>query len=219
MYWSIMKKIIILLGVPGSGKGTQATRIAQITGYKHISTGDLLRGLMNRTDLDDELQAGLDAMKQGAIVSTGVIARLAFEAIDQGMKENGGVVLDGAIRNIEQAHTYQAFFEQNNWTDDVRVIEIRISDDESIARLERRLEYAQKGEVVPALQASESGGRVETPRADDDPEVARKRLEHQGNAALAPLVQYYDEQGVLVTVDGAQPIDAVEAHVTAALEA
>lgn len=212
-----MKKIIILLGVPGSGKGTQAKRLVSRFGYAHISTGDLLRGLVDRTDLDAELETALEKMKTGGIVSTSVIARLAFEAIEQGVEEKGGVVLDGAIRNVEQAEAYQAFFERHGWEDEVVVLDIHISDDESLARLERRLEYAKKGEVVPALAASKTGGEVEQARKDDDPEVARQRLAVQGNKALQPLFDYYAEHDMFIRVDGTNDIDAVEDALVAAL--
>ena len=212
-----MKKIIILLGVPGSGKGTQAKRLVSRFGYAHISTGDLLRGLTKRDDLDAEFEAALEKMKSGAIVSTGVIARLAFEAIEKGLKENGGVVLDGAIRNIEQAEAYADFFKAKGLEDEVSVIDIHISDEESLNRMNRRLEYAKKGEVVPAIAASKVGGEVEEARNDDDPEVAKQRLEVQGNTALQPLFDYYAEHGVLIRIDGTKDIDIVEKEVVEAL--
>lgn len=212
-----MKKIIILLGVPGSGKGTQAKRLVNRFDYAHISTGDLLRGLHQRTDLDDELLTALEKMKTGAIVSTNVIKRLAFEAIEQGINEKAGVILDGAIRNIEQAEAYQEFFASHGWEDEVIVVNVHITDEESFARLERRLEYAKKGEVVPALAESKSGGQVEEARKDDDPEVARQRLEVQGNKALQPLFEYYEGKGILKTVDGTQSIDQVEEEIVSIL--
>lgn len=212
-----MKKIIILLGVPGSGKGTQAKKLVANTGYAHISTGDLLRGLATRDDLDAELLAAVEKMKTGGIVSTSVIARLAFEAIEKGMKEKNGVVLDGAIRNVEQAEVYNDFFTKHGWQDQVAVLDIHITDEESIARLERRLEYAKKGEIVPALAASKDGGTVEQVRKDDDPEVARQRLEVQGNKALQPIYDYYEKKGVFIRIDGTKSIDEIEADIAKAL--
>ena len=123
-----MKKIIILLGIPGSGKGTQAMRLVERYGYTHISTGDLLRGLQGKNDLDDELQEAVHTMLEGKLVKDDVVYRLGFDAIRNALNAGNGVVLDGVVRNRAQAERYQKFFEELDVVDDVQVIEIALED-------------------------------------------------------------------------------------------
>ena len=105
-----MKKIIILLGVPGSGKGTQAKKIAERYGYRHISTGELLRTLESDPSASADDKAKLAEMKGGKLVSDELIYKLAFAEIKKNVQADTGVVLDGAIRSVAQAVGYQKFF-------------------------------------------------------------------------------------------------------------
>ena len=95
------------MGVPGSGKGTQAKKIAQKYGYGHISTGDLLRALDADANGNPEDKQKLAEMKSGKLVSDDLIYKLAFQEMDKYLDAGQGVVLDGAIRNVEQAKKYQ----------------------------------------------------------------------------------------------------------------
>lgn len=210
-----MKKIILLMGIPGSGKGTQGKRLAESSGYSHISTGDLLRGLKSRTDLDEELTEALEIMATGKLVPSEVVFRLSFEAIEKEINAGNGVILDGAVRNMIQAERFQAFFEEKGYGDDVTVLEIAITDEESIKRLALRLEYAKRGEVVPAVATSTDGSTAaaEAVRHDDDPDVLRDRLKEMGNAAIKPMLDYYRELGILVSVDGSLSIDDLEEEI------
>jgi adenylate kinase len=81
-----MKKIIIFLGAPGSGKGTQAKNIVKNYGYAHISTGESLRALAKSDNIKPEDKAALEAMKEGHLVPDWLIFRLAFEEIDECLK-------------------------------------------------------------------------------------------------------------------------------------
>lgn len=190
-----MKKIIILLGVPGSGKGTQAKKIAEKYGYAHISTGDLLRALEKDTRADPEDKQKLGDMKTGKLVADDLIYKLAWRAIEQAFKEGKGVVLDGAIRSVEQAKAYQNFFIEQGVEDRVLVIEMHIDDSTVMKRLQIRLETFGKQ------------------RVDDDAKIMQKRLQEQGNAPLRPILDYYDSLGALKTVDGEPPIDEVEREI------
>lgn len=207
-----MKKIIILMGVPGSGKGTQAKKLVQTYGYGHISTGDLLRALDNDPQADPRDKQMLDDMRKGGLVADTLIYKLAFAEIEKNITANKGVVLDGAIRNLEQAQTYQNFFKEKGIDTEVQVIEIAISDEESMNRALTRRAYAEKGEVVPAVASSKegSGATAQAVRKDDDPEVLKQRLKDQGNTILQPILSYYEELGVLKRIDGTLPIDEVE---------
>ena len=121
------------MGPPGSGKGTQAKKIATRYGYTHISTGDLLRTLQKSQMIVPDEQQALEEMKAGRLVPDWLIYRLAFRAIETSLAGGKGVVLDGAIRNVPQAEAYDRFFVEKHLADEVFVLEI---DRET---LERRL--------------------------------------------------------------------------------
>ncbi len=190
-----MKKVIILLGIPGSGKGTQAMRLVDTYKYAHISTGDLLRSLKDRTDLDDQLQEAVETMLTGKLVKDEVVFRLGFDAIREALDAGQGVVLDGVIRTPVQAEQYHDFFEKIGVLSEVQVIEIELDDEKSYERLQARID----------------GGNQSRP--DDTPEILRERIKVQGNAALAPIKAFYEAHDVLVTVDGRQPADKVQAAI------
>lgn len=196
-----MKKIVVLLGIPGSGKGTQAKKIAEQYGYGHISTGDLLRALDKDEHASEEDKVELAKMKAGENVSDDLIYRLAFRKISENLDAGKGVVLDGAIRNPDQAERYQTFFAELGVEDEVLAIELSMKDEVSFERLASRL-----------ADGTGSG------RDDDTEEVLKERLKIQGNAALAPIAEFYKEKNVLVQLDGEQNIEEVEAALKATLE-
>lgn len=218
-----MKKIIILIGPPGSGKGTQAKRLAAKRNYGHISTGDLLRALAGDSAAPAEDKQALENMKSGALVADGLIYKLAFRAMDKFLDADAGVVLDGAIRNVEQAQKYQEYFEQKNLAGEVLAIEVALTDEESFNRLTKRRMCANCGEIIPWLESTKDlaacpkcGGELVF-RADDNEQVIKERIQKQGNEALAPIVGYYDSLGLLEKVDGMKSIDEVEKEIASAL--
>ncbi len=215
-----MKKVIILMGVPGSGKGTQAKRLVDKYGYGHISTGDLLRALDKDENADPIDKKMLDDMRSGALVSDKLIYKLSFAEIEKYLSMGKGIVLDGAIRNLDQAKKYQEFFVEKGYANEVIVIEIAITDELSVQRALVRREYASKGELVPAVASSADGktAKVQEVRRDDEPGVLKKRLDEQGNVALRPILDYYDKLGLLVRQDGSKSIDEVDVDVINVLE-
>ncbi len=213
-----MKKIIILVGPPGSGKGTQAKKIAEKHNYRHISTGDLLRALDADEQAVPEERQAMNDMKQGKLVADWLIFRLAFRAIDRALSEGRGVVLDGAIRNISQAEEYQKYFKDKGLEQEVVAIEVALSDEEAFNRLGYRRVCSQCGEIVRAIPENTDStclkcGGVLTTRPDDAEAVVKKRIAQQGNVALTPIVQFYKDAGALVSVDGAQSIEMVEKQI------
>ena len=215
----INKKVIILLGVPGSGKGTQAKRLARSYGFGHISTGDLLRALANDPKADTEDKKKLKEMQVGGLVNDDLIYKLAFAAMDKFLDQGHGIVLDGAIRSVEQAEKYQTYFQNKNVAEDLIAIELAIDDNWSLLRLSKRKVCAGCGDIIPYSPENElktvcekCGGELKI-RADDNPATIAKRIEEQGNKALAPIVRYYEELGLLSRVDGSRGIDEVDADV------
>jgi adenylate kinase len=214
-----MKKILIFIGPPGSGKGTQAKLLAQKYGYKHISTGDLFRSLAADQNASEKEKQALEEMKAGKLVPDWLVYSLAFREIKRNLESNIGVVLDGAIRNLEQAQEYQKFFEENSWEAEVQAVEVALSDEESFSRLTKRRICSQCGEIIPYLPTTRDlnscpkcGGEL-IYRQDDSEEVIKKRIEEQGNKSLRPILDFYFQKGVLQSIDGMKSIDEVEAEI------
>ena len=186
-----MKKVIILLGAPGSGKGTQAKLLSEKFGYAHISTGDLLRALAGEVTADPKDTARLAEMKRGKLVSNELIYKLAFAEISRYLAAGRGVILDGAVRTVAQAKKFQSFFQGLGLAPEIAVIDVRISDEVSLNRLLYRAQISQSS------------------RADDRREVIKKRIKEQGNKAISPIVKYYEKKKLLRQVVGEKSIEAV----------
>ncbi len=202
------------MGPPGSGKGTQAKKIATKYNYAHISSGDLLRALSLQSELNAVEKEALEQMKSGSLVSDDLIYKLVFDKIESELALGKGVVLDGAIRNLEQVKGFEGFFEKNNLLGEVLVIEVELSDEGSFNRLSSRRVCSSCGEIIPAKDSSltkcpKCSGELVV-RADDNTEVVKQRIEKQGNKAMAPIIDFYKNRGVLVVVDGAMSIEDVE---------
>lgn len=194
----LQKKVIILLGAPGSGKGTQARMIVERYGYAHISTGELLRAILANPHADPVDIETVSELKKGHLVADDFIFRIAFAEIKKHLDAAAGVVLDGAIRTVAQAKEYARFFDDAGVADTVVAILVDISDETTMKRL--------------AMRRDAEG------RQDDDHAIIRKRIEAQGNRALAPIVAWYREHGQLVWIDGEKSIEEVSAEIQRILE-
>lgn len=219
-----MKRIIILLGIPGSGKGTEARLLKERYGYEHISTGDLLRALEVDPDADKEDIEKLADMKAGRLVDDSLIYKLAFRAISSALEKGSGVLLDGAIRTVVQAKAYDEFFSSIGVENDVMALVLDLSDEMARNRLLKRKVCSVCGNIMPYVKDKETevvcpkcGGDLVI-RNDDNASTIEKRLADQGNTMLSPIVDYYEECGVLVRVDGSRAIEVVDAEVVSVLE-
>ncbi len=217
-----MKKIIIFLGPPGSGKGTQAKKLVEKFGFGHISTGDLLRELQKSHMIAPDEQEALEAMKHGKLVPDWLIYRLAFKAIESNLEKGKGVVLDGAIRTVEQADAYQQFFSQKSLENEVCVVEVCIPDSESLNRLTQRRVCSRCGEIILPGDAArylvcpKCSGEIVT-RSDDNEAIIKQRILVQGNDAIEPIRNFYTHLDIYKKVDGMQSVEGVEADVEKAV--
>jgi adenylate kinase len=182
---------ILILGVQGSGKGTQAKRIASEYGLVHVSTGDMLRAAVAAgTELGQRVQPILES---GRLVPDDLILELIRERI-AGADE--GFVLDGFPRTMAQAEALDAMLREEGRELDV-VLELQVSDEVAVQRLLTRAE--QEG------------------RSDDTPETILTRIDlyHQ---ETEPLVEHYRVKGIVVGIHGERAPDAVFAEIQEALE-
>lgn len=219
-----MKKILIFIGPPGSGKGTQGKKVANQHNYAHISTGALLRERLKSGDYPPDEAKVLPRIREGHLVPPWLVYRLTFTAVAEALKEKAGVVLDGAIRNLEQAGKFQEFFKANHLGRQVQVIHVALSDEESFNRLTHRRVCLSCRANIPWLDSTKNitrcpycKGRLAR-RQDDTESVIRERIKKQGNEALKPIVDFYEKLGILTTVDGSGSIDEVALAVGKALK-
>jgi adenylate kinase len=213
---------VVLLGAPGAGKGTQAKMLSAELDVPHISTGDILReAVANDTELGREAKGYMDA---GELVPDELVIAIARERLAQPDCEDG-FVLDGFPRTVEQAEALGEMLADLG-RDPLTVVNLTVDEDEIIRRLSgRRLCQGDCGGIYHVDQEGvESGAECPDPacdaelyqRSDDQPEAIRERLEVY-KAQTQPLIDYYDERGVLVNVSGEGDPDEIAERVLAAV--
>jgi len=213
--------ILVLLGPPGAGKGTQANQLETERLLVKLSTGDMLRAAVAAgTELGRK--AG-DIMERGKLVPDDIVIGLIAERLDAGGKGNG-FILDGFPRTIAQAEALDRLVTERGKTLDA-VIEMQVDDDALVKRITGRFTCADCGEgyhdafktqKVPGV-CDRCGSTQFVRRRDDNEEVVRSRLEAY-HAQTEPLIDYYRSQGKLKSVDGMAEIGAVHRGIARALD-
>jgi adenylate kinase len=203
---------IILLGPPGSGKGTQAKRLEQAHGIVQLSTGDMLR---SATSTDSEFGGRVKAiMDSGQLVPDDIM----IEMIDRRIVQPGarkGFILDGFPRNVPQAEALDAMLAAHSLKLD-HVILLDVDEAALIDRLSGRFTCAKCGASFhdrshrPGRDGvcDGCGGTEFVRRADDRPEAVKARLKVYHDQT-APILPYYRDRGILRRVDGMAPIALV----------
>src|SRR6476646_4790408 len=191
---------IILLGPPGSGKGTQAQRLVQRYGIVQLSTGEMLRAAV-AAGTPVGLRAK-DIMAGGGLVPDEVVVGVIADRIEQSDARKG-FILDGFPRTVPQAEALDDLLKQKRLKLDA-VIELRVNESALLQRVETR--------------AAETHARGEDVRIDDTPEVLVKRLASY-RSLTEPLIHYYSERRKLLTVDGMMTIEHVTREINRILAA
>ena len=183
---------LVLLGAPGSGKGTQAARLKEHLQVPHISTGDLLRA-----EVAAGSKLGLEAkeiMAAGNLVSDEILLGMLEDRFSR-PDTAGGFILDGYPRNLAQADAL----------------------DQLLGRIRQPMDYAVQLEVPTELLVERIAGRAKAEgRADDSPESVRNRLQIYDNST-APVIEFYRQHGQLTVVDGVGSLDEVFNRIIEAL--
>ncbi|MBC7248799.1 MAG: adenylate kinase [Anaerolineae bacterium] len=214
-------KFIVLLGAPGAGKGTQATYLEEELGIPHVSSGDLFReNLREETELGKLARTYMD---RGELVPDEVTIAMVKERLARPDCAEG-VILDGFPRTIAQAQALDGILAEKGHKIGV-VPYIKVADEVLLARLAGRWTCRQCGAIYHQLfsppkvagRCDECGGELYQ-RADDTPETQRRRIEVYFQQTT-PLIEHYRERGLLVEIDGEQPIERVRADLLAAIRA
>jgi adenylate kinase len=183
---------LLLLGAPGSGKGTQAARLKDSLGVPHISTGDLLRA-----EVAAGSKLGLEAkevMARGELVSDAILLGMLEDRFSRADTANG-FILDGYPRNLAQADAL----------------------DKLLARIGQPMDFAVQLEVPSELLVERIAGRAKAEgRADDQPDAVRKRLQVY-ESQTAPVIDFYRQHGQLTVVDGVGGLDEVFTRIIEAI--
>lgn len=208
---STRKKVILLLGPPGSGKGTQAVTLATDLNIPHISTGDLFRQhIRSNTALGQEVKA---LIAEGKLVPDEIVRKMLFERISDPDCANG-CLLDGFPRTIPQAEALDNFLDGKS---EIIAINLAVSDETITKRIEGRLTCKNCGNVQnkyflpPKIEGKcDKCGDELIQRPDDALEAVQERLRVY-HAQSKPLIDFYNEKGILQTIDGEMQTEAVHA--------
>jgi len=204
---------LVLVGPPGAGKGTQAALLATHYSIPHISTGDIFRAnLKTGTELGLQAKSYMD---KGELVPDSVTNAMVKDRLTHPDTATG-FLLDGFPRNVAQAEVLRAFLTEAQSPLDA-VVEFAIDNSEIIRRLSGRRTCRGCGKVFPGeLAKCDSCGGELYQRDDDREEVIARRLEVY-DEQTAPIVAFYRQAGLLITVSAIGAVDVITESVTRAL--
>lgn len=213
---------IILLGPPGAGKGTQASRLQDERGMVQLSTGDMLRAAVK-----DGTPIGLKAkavMEAGELVSDEIVSGIIGEALDK-LSADTGVIFDGYPRTAAQAESLDGILASRGRKLD-HVIELAVDEDALVERITGRFTCAKCGEGYHdkfkqpkvAGTCDQCGSTEFKRRPDDNEETVRTRMAEY-RAKTAPILPIYEARGLLKKVDGMAEIASVNSAIEAILDA
>ncbi|HEY7963834.1 MAG TPA: adenylate kinase [Steroidobacteraceae bacterium] len=213
---------IVLLGAPGSGKGTQSQRLVERVGIPQISTGDLLREAVARgTELGRQAK---EAMDSGRLVEDSLVLGMIRERLGE-PDARRGFILDGFPRNLAQAHALDRLLEALKQPLDA-VVQLEVDSRELVRRIAGRRSCADCGRVFNLLTSPPSGAGAVCPktgaphrlmqRPDDNEATVAERLRVY-DEKTRPLIDFYRARGLLQVIDAEAAVDEVTARLAQAL--
>ena len=208
---------LLIMGLPGAGKGTQAAKIVEEFGVAHISTGDMFRAAMaNQTEMGTLAKSFID---KGELVPDEVTNGIVKERLAQDDIKEKGFLLDGFPRTIEQAHALDQILVDLGLELEV-VINIEVDPSCLLERLSGRIIHRETGETYHKVFNPPADYKEEDyyQREDDKPETVKRRLD-VNIAQGEPIIAHYRELGLVSDIQGNQDIDDVFADVKKAIAA
>ena len=208
---------LLIMGLPGAGKGTQAAKIVEEFGVAHISTGDMFRAAMaNQTEMGTLAKSFID---KGELVPDEVTNGIVKERLAQDDIKEKGFLLDGFPRTIEQAHALDQILVDLGLELD-GVINIEVDPSCLLERLSGRIIHRETGETYHKVFNPPADYKEEDyyQREDDKPETVKRRLD-VNIAQGEPIIAHYRELGLVSDIQGNQDIDDVFADVKNAIAA
>lgn len=182
-------KNIVIFGAPGSGKGTQSDKLIEKYGFKHISTGDVLRDQIKRgTELGKTAKGFID---EGKLIPDELMVNILASVYDSFGKEHAGVIFDGFPRTIPQAEALKKMLAERGHKV-AAMIELDVPEEELMKRL--------------ILRGKQSG------RSDDNEETIKKRL-NVYHTQTAPLIEWYEKEGIRHHINGLGELDRIFADI------
>jgi adenylate kinase len=210
-----MSKNLIFIGAPGSGKGTQSAKISQSEGYKHISTGDLLRSeIAKGSELGIKVKS---VMESGQLVSDELVVDLLNANLNL---DKESYIFDGYPRNIKQAQTLNDILEGHEYV----AVYFKVDTEKLVHRLANRRVTSDGKNIYNLLTnppkvegVCDKTGEKLVQRDDDKEDVVRSRMQ-VFESTVDPVVNYFSDLGRLVTVDAQKSVDEVYADILGSLE-
>jgi adenylate kinase len=206
-----LNHVLILLGPPGAGKGTQAKLFAKRSGMPHLSTGDMFREAIRSGSEIGQLVKPM--MERGELVPDAIVLKMVEDKLsDPGCA--AGVVFDGFPRTLTQAFELDRILERLRFGKPI-IVDLEVDPETLVRRLSGRWTCTVGGEIYNVFDAppkahgicDNDGGRL-VQRSDDQPEVVKRRLAtYEGQTK--PLVDYYRRQGALEIVDGSAGMEEI----------
>lgn len=209
--------IIILLGPPGAGKGTQAKHLQESRNMVQLSTGEMLRSLVKSgSPLAEQAKS---IMAAGQYMPDAIINQMIAERIDPKQARKGGYVFDGYPRTVPQAEALDAMLAEQGLKVDA-VVELRVDEEELVRRIAGRYNCAKCGAgyhdifhpTAKSGHCDKCGSEEFIRRPDDRPETVRGRLQVY-RQQTAPILPYYEVRGLLKSIDGMAPPVGVTAEI------
>jgi adenylate kinase len=205
-----MSKIIVMIGAPGAGKGTQARLLSENYGYPQISTGDILREMAQAdTPLGREIK---ETLGSGKLVSDQILGEVIFNRTSREDCQCG-FILDGYPRTLEQARNLDEL--AANLKKEILLVRVAVQEDLLFKRMTGRWVCSKCGEIynIYSRPPKREGycdldGAPLLQRSDDSPETVSRRFEAY-REATAPLIEYYRQSGRLIEIDGDRPVEEI----------
>lgn len=219
-------KAIILLGRPGSGKGTQAELLAKKLGLFNFEMSDLLQEFFKENPNDSQVKKAKKLFNSGKLVSQNLVIRLTIDRIKKLKRQNKDIVFDGAFRTVYQVKSIYPVLIKEYGEKNIKIFNVKISPQESIWRNTRRRICLKCDNPVPYTSQTKNlkicprkgcGGKLMT-RKDDNPEIIKRRLKIFMEETQ-PVINYFKKKGLLIEINGEQSIEGVFREILRKLKA